>query len=116
MKPEPRNLHFLWDFGAGNFPQIERPLSNEGRAAIAEIAKEAMHQNPSSALSKQREEKDPDAWALEGLAFCKSHLYDLKENEEPSAEYLAMVRKESLRFVALAGYRLSDLLTELLGS
>ena len=116
MKPEPRNLHFLWDFGAGNFPQAERPLAPESRTTIAEIAREATRQNSAAALESQIRISDPEAWALEGFELCKSKVYGLNENVEPSAQYLAMVRKESLRLVALAGYRLGNLLNELLKS
>lgn len=116
MKPEPRNLHFLWDMGAGNFIQVERPLSPEDRVTIAEIAREAMRQNSTALLEKQIKVSDPEAWALEGFEFSKAKVYGLNENEEPNAEYLAMVRKESLRLVALAGYRLGNLLNRLLAN
>lgn len=114
MKPEPRNLHFLWDFGAGNFPQVERPLTPDGRAKIGQIANNATRENSAAFLENQIKISDPEAWSLEGFEFCKAKVYGLRENEEPSAEYLAMVRKESLRLVSLAGYRLGNLLNELI--
>ena len=114
MSPAPRNLHFLWDMGGGIFFQLERPLSTDSRGQIRALADYVLRKNPESELQDELKMTDPEAWALEGVALSKSKVYGLKENEEPSEEYLEMVRKESLRRIALAGLRLGDLLREIL--
>lgn len=114
LRPEPRNLHFLWDMGAGEFPNIDRPMTKSGREAIGEAAELALKLNPESKIMNQLLITDPDAWAKEGLALAKAKVYGLSENEVPPKAYIEMVRKEALKQVTLAGYRLGRLLNRLL--
>jgi hypothetical protein len=114
MNPVPRNLHALWDMGAGLLPQVERPLSPDGRRLVNRIAQEAMEAFPAESLKKESSVLDPEAWSLEGLAFAKARMYAFPENTEPPKEYLSMCRQESERFIALAGYRLAEMLNGLL--
>jgi len=114
LRPEPRNLHFLWDMGAGEFPEIERPLTKAGREAIGEAAELALKLNPERQLASLLLITDPDAWAKEGLELAKAKVYKLDENAVPPKAYVETVRKEALRRVTLAGYRLGRLLNRLL--
>lgn len=114
MRPEPRNLHFLWDLGGGEFPNVERPLSREGLDQIVESSQLALKLNPESQIRELIQVSDPNIWAREGLQLAKSKVYKLSENAVPPKAYIETVRKESLRQVALAGYRLGYLLNRLL--
>jgi len=114
MNPAPRNLHFLWDMGCGEFLQVDRPLNATGRDEISEAAELAIKLNPDSQMMKLVETSDPNAWAKEGLTLAKKTVYRLDEGAEPSAAYLQEGRKTALRQVALAGYRLGRLLNSLL--
>lgn len=112
--PAPRNLHFLWDMGGGEFPNVERPLDARSRDAVAEAAELAIKLNPDSKMMREIENMDPHAWAREGLALAKKSVYALEENKVPSRAYLEECRRISQRQVALAGYRLGKLLNSLL--
>lgn len=114
MDPKPRNLHFLWDMGAGVFGRIERPLTDEGRKEVAAIADEAMQLYPEFNHKKRVALLDPNAWSMEGFRLAISKVYKLKENTVPPASYLSMVRQTAKKQVALAGYRLAALLNSIL--
>jgi hypothetical protein len=115
MKPAPRNLHFLWDMGGGLFGEIERPLTAKCREAIGETAELAIKLNPEMHIAGLIAQKDPAAWAREGLEIAKKSVYGFPENTEPPKSYLDLCQSISLKRVALAGYRLSGLLNELFG-
>lgn len=116
LRPEPRNLHFLWDMGAGEFPDIQRPLTKSGRDQIAEAAELALKLNPEGQILNLLRVTDPDAWAKEGLQLAKTVVYKLEENAVPPKAYIERVRQQTRRQVALAGYRLGYLLNRLLDS
>lgn len=111
--PVPRNLHFLWDMAGGLYSEFPRPLAVASSKALQNTADEVRkaHPRPSFAnLSSQ----DPNDWALEGLKLCRDVVYRLPENSVPSSEYLKTVKSVSRRQIALAGYRLADLLNRAL--
>jgi len=58
-----------------------------------------------------------EAWALESNGIVREAVYppDLVREEAPSDRYTEMASRVSLERAALAGYRLADLLRELLG-
>jgi hypothetical protein len=114
MPGAPKNLHFLWDAGAGLFPRIERPLSERGKTRLMAIVDEIVKAHPRDSFKDQVAILDPWQWSLECLELAKTVVYNLEEGSEPSAEYLAEARKTSARQAALAGYRLADLLNRTL--
>jgi hypothetical protein len=57
----------------------------------------------------------PEAWTEEGLKLCKDQVYNLKEGGKPDGAYLQAGQKLCRRRLALAGYRLADLLNAVLG-
>lgn len=114
LKPEPRNLHFLWDLGGGEFPDIARPLNRDSLDQIAEASELALKLNPEQKIMDLLLVTDPDSWAKEGLQLAKTKVYGLTENAVPPNSYVEFVRKEALRKVAIAGYRLGRLLNRLL--
>jgi hypothetical protein len=114
LRPAPRNLHFLWDMGAGLFVSIERPLTPESRSVIRQLASQAMGTHPPQSFKKELQKADPEEWAREGLDLALKKVYLLEENKVPSAQYLQMCQTESRRLVALAGYRLGALLNRAL--
>lgn len=107
----PRNLHSLWDGGAGLFPYVPRDQARavadaEGRALMATL--------PLSSFSGAAE-SDPDKWTIESFEFAKKMVYDTKEGQTPSAKYLSEARALSARRATLAGYRLANLLNQTIG-
>lgn len=108
----PKNLHALWDTGCGLLiPHYRRPLSGNDERAInalgAAIVKSA------GAISSSGD--DPLTWAKEGLALCKSTVYDLEEGSVPDETYLARGASVSAKRLVQAADRLARLLNRALG-
>lgn len=106
-----RNLHFLWDIAGGLYGATERPL--KGRAAIDTLAEAVLKLNPRSSFPEVAE-SSPMAWSFEGEILSRGVVYGLEQGKRPSDSYLAMCKHVSERRLALAGYRLADLLNRLL--
>ncbi|HMS55109.1 MAG TPA: S1/P1 nuclease [Fimbriimonadaceae bacterium] len=113
MRPEPRNLHFLWDIGGGLYGEAPRPLQRDTAEFIENLAKDIRRQHTRASL-KETKVTDPAQWAQEGVKLAKEVVYTLPEDSVPSAEYLAKCKAVCRQQIALAGYRLADLLNELL--
>jgi len=113
MDRGPRNLHFLWDMGCGLFmpdPSLRTP---EGQAHVHDLAAYLVRQFPKKKL-KGVGDKNPEHWAQESFAVCKTLVYSTPENAEPSSEYLDAGRKAASQRAAYAGYRLADVLNRAL--
>jgi hypothetical protein len=111
LNPIPRNLHFLWDSGAGLFAEQVRPLNEQGQRAIARYADEAIEAYPYAKFKADKKSSRPSDWAKESFELAKKVVYsDIRMNEEPSREYLQRARSVAQRRVAEAGYRLAELL------
>lgn len=104
-----KNLHFLWDIGAGLYGDTPRPLVD--RTAFDQIRDRIMAQHPRDAMPEVAIE-DPEKWAEEGLMLSKTLAYSTRPTRIPSEGYLATVQFMSARRIALAGYRLSNLLNQ----
>lgn len=109
----PSNLHALWDFGAGVFVPIKRPISVEGNKQLKTWATSITKAFPFKKLPEASDAKPMD-WALESWEIAKKDVYSTPENAEPSPKYLATSQIIAKRRIALAGYRLANLLNETL--
>lgn len=112
----PRNLHQLWDRGVGLLPSLPRrfrPLNREGRANIDQVAAYVEKADPSNSLPRVRDLK-PEDWAQESFVAAKTVVYDLPEGSKPSEEYLKRGYELSTERIALAGYRLAEVLNKIL--
>lgn len=109
----PKNLHSLWDGGAGLFPYFDRPLSPADRTAIE---REAELMEATLPIEEQRGAKnlDPMTWAKESLDAAKRVTYDLNEGAVPSEDYMRRSRRVCAQRAALAAYRLAAILNECL--
>jgi hypothetical protein len=116
MNRPPKNLHSLWDMAGGLYQSTPRPLTAEGIASLDQLARHLEKENPADKLSKEIEVSDPEAWAKEGLAIAKESVYNLKPGEAPGSDYMIKCRKICSKRLALAGYRLANLLNDVLGS
>ncbi|MBI5706377.1 MAG: S1/P1 nuclease [Armatimonadetes bacterium] len=114
MEPRPRNLHFYWDMAGGLFTKVERPMSAEGQTVIAKWADGAEAIYPLDKHRSAARDLNYDRWTEEGLALCKKQVYDLVPGTVPSPEYQAACQKTAKERIALAGYRLANLLNRLL--
>ena len=106
----PKNLHALWDGGAGLLQNYPREI---GRDVALAQARAIMATLPRTAFPNEGE-KNPDEWAKESFADAKAQVYDTPEGARPSAEYIARSRALAARRIAVAGYRLADLLNDAL--
>jgi len=106
----PKNLHALWDGGAGLFPNRPR---EEAKAAAEAQAKALIASIPRTSLPKVGE-SDPDKWTEEGLGLAKSVVYTAVEGKAPDSGYIEKAQKASAQRAVLAGYRLADLLNKTL--
>jgi hypothetical protein len=113
MAQSVRNLHSLWDAGAGLFPRVQRPVTPEGKQVIDNLADRLMREHP-----RERSEAwsvlEPMKWAEEGLELAKRVVYDLEEGRRPDRAYLDRAQAASAERSALAGYRLAELLNRAL--
>jgi hypothetical protein len=107
-----RNLHFLWDIGGGLYGGTPRPLTN--RSTIDQLADRLRRENGREQLPELKA-KSTMAWAIESQTIAQSVGYSIPERKRPSEPYLAMVRFISERRLAVAGYRLADMLNRILG-
>jgi len=106
-----RNLHQLWDAGAGAFKPLNRPITPETAGALASFARSIEDSlTPGSDLKSS-----PEAWAKESFEIARTLAYTTPENAVPSESYLRESRRISLQRVGLAGLRLAELLNEVLG-
>lgn len=109
------NLHFVWDSGAGAFEDQVRPLNDQGQRMLARYADQAEAALPFADAKAMIAKATPNDWALESFELAKTAVYaDIKEGQTPSEAYIKRAREVSLRRVALAGYRLADLLNRAL--
>jgi hypothetical protein len=110
----PTNLHSLWDSGCGLLPPVERPLVAEGQRWLDGVVAKLRAEHPRKRYKLAVYE--PTVWALESFEDAKKHAYRLKEGSKPGRKYLENGQRVSARRLAVAGYRLADLLNHLLGS
>ncbi len=107
-----RSLHFLWDIAGGLYGGSERPLVS--RAGIDAIAQRLRGELPRGYLPELAA-RSPESWAKESLALAQSLVYALPEGKAPGEKYLAACKFACERRLTLAGYRLADLLNQLIG-
>jgi len=109
LKGKPNNLHSLWDSSV-SFTQ------HEGK----ELALDIIREHPRTALATDLKVTDVEKWARASFDLAKKFAYaPLHENPasppKPSATYMKNAEKTGRRQAALAGYRLSNRLREILG-
>ena len=113
MPPETRvrNLHAYWDAAAGlfNFQSPPRPLDEAGRARIRALADELTKKYPAESLPFR--EVEPHVWVEESNRLAREFAYvRIREGEAPSAAYAREAQEIAGRRIALAGYRLAEVL------
>ncbi len=114
MSRPPRNLHALWDFGAGLFTSIPRPLTVQGRDQIVTEGRLLEAAIPASSVPEAADLVPLD-WVAESVDLSKRVVYDTPEGQKPSQAYLANARQVVAKRITVAGYRLGALLNKLLG-
>lgn len=104
------NTHSLWDSGVGAFE------GKNGRAVdhAKELAVTIMQLYPASSFGVKADDLDAAHWSQEGFENAKKYVYSTPENQAPSTSYLTTGKQVAEQQAALAGYRLANLLNNLL--
>lgn len=103
------SLHKLWDNGMGVLDLDPSPDN------VALLTEKITSLYPKSYFGSQIDDLDPDDWAKEGLQLAKTFAYGTAENQTPAPKYIEEGKQTAEQKVALAGYRLGNLLNQLLG-
>lgn len=102
------NLHHFWDEGAGS---LTGSLSEE---AIERLSNKLISCYPQSYFGNQVHMLNHEIWASEGMCLAQEKIYTTAEHQKISDAYEAMAKKISEQQIVLAGYRLGNLLNDLL--
>lgn len=110
-----KNLHQLWDQGAGLFqlPHQAYPLKTK---AVETLARQIMWQYPKTELETAAFDLNPKDWANQSYQIAKDFVYTTPYDAKPNETYLNQAQQVSARQIALAGYRLANLLNEIFKS
>ena len=114
-KPDGTNtsLHFFWDSGAGRFKgfeELKRPLDQASRERLRTVAEELMKTYPAESMPEWKN-TEPLAWVEESNRIAREFAYTkTKEGEAPSAAYTQEAQRIVGQRVALAGYRMAEVL------
>lgn len=101
-------LHKFWDDGANSF------TAEPSTANSAALAHTITSQYPEEYFGVKTKEINPDIWVKEGFNLATSFVYTTPENQMPNNAYVSKTKEISQQRVALAGYRLANLLNSLL--
>jgi len=110
---KPTNLHSFWD------DIVDESIANNGDADIAyinRVIQQIQTDHPKQTLAAQMKSELFDAWSKEGLATAKAIAYPASLRTDdglPSDAYHQTVFAAADKAIALAGYRLADLLDRL---
>jgi hypothetical protein len=108
------NLHALWDFACGYYQSVPRPLKGPDRDQIDGYADKIMEDFPEAKLPSSGDLK-PEDWMDESVTVAKSVVYQgIQPGDAPSEKYLEQGKVVCEQRLALAGYRLANLLNKLL--
>lgn len=112
LKGQPNNLHSYWDGAGGAFdPVLRPPLDSDERKLLAKYAADIMQEFPRSKFTQKLTQRDPATWAADSHQLARTVAHKgITENTEPTAAYEAKTRKLSRERIALAGYRLAQVL------
>lgn len=111
-KSQRSNLHKLWDSGFGLYDN-----ENASPEQIRELTNTITASYPRTYFGeKVINELSPEAWTKEGMKNAVTYVYKTPENIAPSVDYWNTGKRVSSEQVALAGYRLAQLLNQLLDS
>lgn len=116
IKGEPTNLHLFWDLGLGLLGDVHQPKTKK-RAPfkqVKELAKAWMKEFPKTHFGEVIQSLRFQDWANQSRDIAATGAYATAEKQEPAPEYVTQGQAIVKERIALAGYRLSHLLSRLL--
>lgn len=99
------NLHAYWDRGAGLFSAKNKRYTNR---AIKQLARTLEKDYPKASFVLGN--SDFRRWAAQSHRLAKTNAYQTEEGKKPTKHYRQTVGEKTKQQVALAGYRLAQLL------
>jgi len=102
-------LHKMWD---DSFELLNVSSAYD----ISSLAETITSLYPESFFGAKVNDLQFEDWANEGFLLAKTIAYQTREYQVPTPEYIALVKQTVEEQLALAGYRLANLLNELFGS
>jgi hypothetical protein len=111
----PLPLHSYWD-GIIDRAVPRQPGESEP-AYVVRVSAVIVTKHPPAQLSGRVKSGDFAAWSREGLSTTKNEIYPgtLKRGQMPTSGYRARALSVAEEAIALAGYRLADLLNRMFG-
>jgi len=111
-------LHAFWDSVAEELDQsYSRPLNASSVAFFEQYATELMQTYPRSIFDQQLNVSDPNQWTFEVHLQAIEYAYDLLPADFTiSQSYQAIAYEVCKNNLALGGYRLSDMIWQVLGN
>ncbi len=109
------NLHAFWDAAGGAFGFVspKRPLDQAGKDRIRALADGVMKDFPAESMP-ERADLDPHTWVVESNTLAREVVYkNITEGGEPSKAYTDAAQKLARKRIALAGYRMAEVLNAL---
>ncbi len=110
------SLHWYWDSIVGrNIPRINDACDSDYLPAIAQ---QMMKKYPFAKMRNRLKIGKFDDWQQEGFQIASTKLYpaSLKFGEMPSESYKKQAFEIAQEQIALAGYRLGEMLNQILGT
>ncbi|HEX8173503.1 MAG TPA: S1/P1 nuclease [Pyrinomonadaceae bacterium] len=119
LGPNNGSLHSYWDNIVDNSePRLPAEMNND-LAYFNRMIRSITQQHPrNQAMINRLKSGDFNAWSLEGFDKTKRLVYPstLQRGQMPGNTYRLMAFRTSKEAIALGGYRLADLLNQMLGS
>lgn len=110
-------LHALWDSCLGHFTSDPvRPLNATAWSFLETQASTLRFYYPRSSLVQPLSDAVPASWALTNFQLAVLYSYNITQHAEPSSLYLETGWEVVQKQLALAGYRLSDLVQAMYGT
>lgn len=112
---EPQNnLHAFWDDGLGLFNNSACENNTFKTGQVHCLAKLIEADYPPTYFANKTQDLNAKDWTIESYNLAKSFVYTIPENTSPTPAYIAQGQKIVAQQLALAGYRLANLLNTLL--
>lgn len=112
------SLHSFWD-GIVDI-QMPKPQNESDAAYLERVARLIMQEHPRSGMSRRLRPFSFEAWSREGFETTKRAVYPQTlicgPTQTPSPTYRGSAFSISKEAIALAGYRLGELMNQLFGS
>jgi hypothetical protein len=102
------NLHSLWDGGVG-VVDVDSTKEN-----IEAVTRSITKHYPESYFGDKIHDLKPEDWANEGFEVATKVVYNTPENQAPNTNYIETGKQTAEQRLALAGYRLAELLNQAL--